>query len=428
MKKINSNIFTLYFINILFGPLVYIGKIPISSYHLIFIVLLYFLTFFIIYNEIKIRVFNFMIFFIFTMAFYTFMYAFKWFDFSYIHNFRDLIIIYSGFQYIVLIIILNEVIEYKNLTTLLIKINLYIIPVMGVIAILQLFNILGVPNILADFYSKIGSENRMEYLSFNPRATATFNLEPNTFGLYMSFSLLMFHMFYKDLRIKRLSALCIFSFGIIGLLLSGSFTGVIIYIFTTSIYLVIYKKIGIKLIIGISLSIIILTTFFYEDIERSLNRQKITVDNYIPSSLKHRFEERWQNVFIDFKKNYMIGIGPAAVQLKYSTDNEYLDKFLRYGLLGGVVFIGFIIFLILSPWMKIKTTNDKFIRKLFVYSSLLAVAFALASLTGTAFKAKRVAELFWIYYSLPFINLMIIGKSSNNFISTKDYSRSTKIS
>jgi len=299
---------------------------------------------------------------------------------------------------------------------------------MGIIAILQLFNIFGIPNILSDFYSKIGSENRMEYLSFNPRATATFNLEPNTFGLYMSFSLLMFHMFYKDLRIKRLSALCIFSFGIIGLLLSGSFTGVIIYIFTTSIYLVIYKKIGIKLIIGISLSIIILTTFFYEDIERSLNRQKITVDNYIPSSLKHRFEERWQNVFIDFKKNYMIGIGPAAVQLKYSTDNEYLDKFLRYGLLGGVVFIGFIIFLILSPWMKIKTTNDKFIRKLFVYSSLLAVAFALASLTGTAFKAKRVAELFWIYYSLPFINLMIIGKSSNNFISTKNYSSSTKIS
>ena len=31
----------------------------------------------------------------------------------------------------------------------------------------------------------------------------------------------------------------------------------------------------------------------------------------------------------------------------------------------------------------------------------------MASLTGTAFKAKRVGELFWIFYSLPFIKLYL---------------------
>jgi O-antigen ligase len=224
----------------------------------------------------------------------------------------------------------------------------------------------------------------------------------------------MFHMFYKELKINMFLSSIIYIFGLLGLLLSGSITAFVIYIFTTLIYFFLYKKIGIKFILGASFLIIILASTFTEEIERTVKRQKLTSDNFIPSSLMYRINERWLMVYNDFEEHYIIGIGPAAVELTYATDNEYLDRFLRYGLLGGMVFLIFIILLIIYPLIQRKKTNDRFIRKLFLFSSLLAITFALASMTGTAFKAKRVSELFWIFYSLPFINTYLSNYRLNN--------------
>ncbi|MFT4801268.1 MAG: hypothetical protein ACI93N_001038 [Flavobacteriaceae bacterium] len=386
----------------------YVNKIPVTSYHILFFALtISVILFNLSMKKYKLHIFSYLKGYILLMFSFMVLYVPKLLDSSYDPSLRDFIIIYSGLQYILIILVIMVIFKYKDLTHTLIKINLYIMPLMGVISIFQILNMFGVPQILLSLYSKLNSSSRMDYLYWNPRSTATFNLEPNTLGLYMAFSLLMFHVFYENLKMHKVLKTILYLFGLIGLVLSGSFTAILIYIFSTFLFLIAYNKIGLKLITLTVVFILSLSTIFYDQIEPSIKRQKLSADNIIPSSLKHRFNDRWVKVYNDFESHFLIGIGPSAIQLDYSTDNEYLDKFLRYGIIGGSVFLLYIFFLIYYPYHKRKGVRDPFTKKLFLFSSLLAICFAMASLTGTAFKAKRVSELFWIFYSLPFIKLYL---------------------
>lgn len=343
------------------------------------------------------------------MFFFAALYVFKLFSPSYLPSIRDYIIIFSSLQFVVLVTLFFDVSKYRELSKSLLTLNVYMMAMVGVVSIFQMVNLFNIPDVLMNYYSNTNPEQRMEYLSFNPRATATFNYEPNTLGLYASLSLLVFHMFHKDLNINKLVAPLLYILGLLGLLLSGSVTGFLIYLITTLIYLIKYKKIGVKFSFGVLIIVLVIMNIFAEEIGRTVSRQKISSDSIIPSSLKHRINDRWLMVYKDFEKSPLIGIGPAAIQLTYATDNEYLDRFLRYGIFGGTAFILFILFLICYPIYKRTKISDKYIRKLYLLSSLLALSLALASLTGTAFKAKRVSEIFWIFYSLPFINVHLIS-------------------
>jgi len=408
MKLIWKILFIIYYLCVTLGPLIYVGKIPISTYHVLFFTLtISILLSNLFIKKYKVYIFPYLKFYILTMFFYMLLYILRLFDTNYKPSFRDFIILYSSLQYVILVIVITNMFKVKDFTTTLIKINIYVMSLMGLISIFQILHLFGVQEILLKYYSKIGSESRIEYLYWNPRSTATFNLEPNTLGLYMAFSLLMFHVFYQNLKIHKFIKAILYLFGLIGLVLSGSFTALFIYIFTTFLFLTAYNKIGLKLITFLVVLILSLSTIFYEQIEPSIKRQKLSADNIIPSSLKHRINDRWVKVYRDFEPHFLIGIGPSAIQLDYSTDNEYLDKFLRHGIIGGIVFLSYIFFLIYYPYYKKRQVNDPFIKKLFLFSSLLAICFAMASLTGTAFKAKRVGELFWIFYSLPFIKLYL---------------------
>jgi len=406
MKLIWKFLFLLYYLSLSLGPLIYVGKIPITSYHVLFLLLL---TSLVLSNlrakKYKFYLFPYLVFYILIMLFYTLLYTLKLFDPYYKPSLRDFIVIFSSLQYVILVIVVMNMFKLKDFTSTLIKTNIYLMALMGLISIFQILHLFSVQEFLLKYYSKIGSESRIEYLYWNPRSTATFNLEPNTFGLYMAFSLLMFHVFYENLKMHKVLKTILYLFGIIGLLLSGSFTAIAIYIFSTILFLIAYKKIGIKLIAFTIVFILSLFTIFFEQIEPSIKRQKLSTDNFIPSSLKHRFNERWVKVYNDFESHFIIGIGPSAIQLDYSTDNEYLDKFLRYGIIGGGGFLLYMFFLIYYPYHKRQVVMDPFTRKLFLFSSLLALCFAMASLTSTAFKAKRVSELFWIFYSIPFIKI-----------------------
>jgi hypothetical protein len=281
---------------------------------------------------------------------------------------------------------------------------------LGLVSIIQILNLFQVQDIMANYYGKLNSESRIEYLQFNPRASGTFNFEPNTFGLYMAISLIMYHVFGANLLKNKILFYMVYFFGMLGLILSGSFTGFLVYVIVTFIYFIVYKKINFKMIVLAFVSIAIFALFFSVEIERSFKRQKLSGTNLIPSSLIHRFDTRWTMVFRDFEKSPYIGIGPSAIQMEYSADNEYLDKFLRHGLLGGLAFFFFTVFLILYPLLLRSRVNISMLRKMFFFSFLLALSFGLASFTGTAFKAKRLAELFWIFYSLPFIRYYLHKK------------------
>lgn len=410
--------FLVYYSLLILGPLIYIGNAPLASYYVLFIgggviVLLdglknrntfyYFPLFFKCYLCL--------------MTVYLMTYAFNFFEVDYISSIRDFIIIYAPLQYMLLINLLYFVMiniksdgERYAFIKSIIKLHLYLLPLVGLIAILQMFDLFDTQNILSSYYGRVDVDVWKNYVMYNPRASATFNLEPNTLGLYAGFSLALFHMFKGELKLSKLSSILIFFLGIIALIFSGSFTGIIVYALLTSWYFFQYKKLGIKTLILVLLSLSIFTSLFSEEIERSVNRQKIGDGNLIPSSLKARMNNAWLTTYLEFEKEFFNGIGPSAVQLTHSADNDFLDKFLRFGLIGGFANVFFIIFLILYPLYKRKSCNCVFIRKLLLFSSLIALAFALASIPGSAFKAKRLAEVFWILYSLPFIYLTVINK------------------
>jgi len=351
------------------------------------------------------------------LTIYLFTYLFNFFEIDYIADIRDFIIIYAPLQYLLLIALLHNIFnnfkhnnESVSFIHSIIKLHLFLLPVIGVIAIFQMLNLFNTQDILATYYGKINVEVWQKYIMYNPRASATLNLEPNSLGLYAAFSLVLFHMFNTELKLNKISCLIIYSFGFIALILSGSFTGIIVYFVLTLAFFFQYKKLGMKTIISIFVCLITFSSLFSAEIERGLTRQKIGDGNLIPSSIKARVDNAWLTTYLEFEEEFFNGIGPSAIQLTHSADNDFLDKFLRFGIIGGIANICFVLFLIYYPWYKRKNYSCSFVRKLFLFSSLLALAFALASIPGSAFKAKRLAEIFWIFYSLPFIYTHLSNK------------------
>jgi hypothetical protein len=354
----------------------------------------------------------------FVLILYLFTYIFNFFEFGYIADFRDLIIIFAPIQYMILIYMLYFICQKekqmcKDYTLIfhgLIKLNLYLLPIIGIIAILQIFDIFGSQDFLVKYYGKTNVAVWREYFLYNPRASATLNLEPNSLGLYAAFSLVMYHVFYKEVKLGKVAGITIYFFGLLALMLTGSFTGIIIYILVTTIYLFIYKKIGIKTVMLMGAISFIVSLVFADNIESAIKRQKLDEGNIIPSSFKARIDKAWKKAFTSFEEEFVNGIGPSAIELDYSADNDFLDKFLRFGLIGGLANLFFVMFLILYPLHKRKKDTSNFNRKLYFFAFLIALCFALASVTGSAFKAKRLAEIFWILYSLPFIYTHLLNK------------------
>ncbi|WP_062567261.1 O-antigen ligase family protein [Pseudoalteromonas arabiensis] len=416
-----ASFFYCYIVLLVLGPLIYISKLPLASYHFAFLALL----FLVFLNQLKYRntIFYFPIYlkcYFSLLVTYLFTYAFNFFEPAYVANIRDLIIIFAPAQYMLLVFITYLAFKYcfdkkeddNFFFFRLIRLNVCIMPIVGLIALFQIFNVFGIQDILAKYYGKANVEVWRQYFIYNPRASSTINLEPNSLALYCAFSLAMFHVFYNELKMSKFKSFAVYILGVLGLILSGSFTGFIIYILVSSMYFFKYKKIGVKFIVVISVLSLLFGLMFSDNIESAIKRQKLDQGNLVPSSFNARIENAWSKAYISFEDEFINGIGPSAVQLDYSTDNDFLDKFLRFGLIGGLGNVFFILFLISYPLFKRKNVSDLFIKKLYFYSFMLACCFALASITGSAFKAKRLAELFWIYYSLPFIFTYVLNKKA----------------
>ncbi|MBE0376712.1 O-antigen ligase family protein [Pseudoalteromonas prydzensis] len=401
------------------GPIIYIGKLPLASYHLIFLVMLSCVSLIHLKNKsTRIYLPTHFRCYLTLLSLYFVTYIFNFFEKGYIADFRDLIIIFAPVQYIILIYLVFWACKYSfkqlgnnNLFFYrIIKLNLYLLPIVGLIALCQMLDLFGSQEILAKYYGKTNVAIWRQYFMYNPRASSTINLEPNSLALYATISLVMFHVFYKDLKLGRLAGAVIYFLGLLTLMLSGSFTGLIIYLLVSWIYFFKYKKIGLKAVIFMAIITFIVGVVFSDNIESAVKRQKLDQGNLVPSSFNARINNAWSKAYISFENEFVNGIGPSALQLDYSADNDFLDKFLRFGLIGGLANVFFILFLISYPLVKRRNVSDLFIRKLYFYSFILACCFALASITGSAFKAKRLAELFWIFYSLPFIYTYLLNK------------------
>lgn len=401
------------------GPMIYIGKFPLASYHLIFLVMLSFLTLISLKNKSTRFYFpsHFRSYLV-LLGLYFVTYIFNFFEKGYIADFRDLIIIFAPVQYIILVCLVfwackhcfKDLESYNLFFNRMIKLNLYLLPIVGLIALFQILDLFGSQEILAKYYGKTNVDVWRQYFIYNPRASSTINLEPNSLALYATISLIMFHVFYKDLKIDRLTSVVIYFLGLLALILSGSFTGLITYILVISIYFFKYKKINLWGSVLILIITFVVGVIFSDNIELAVKRQKLDQGNLMPSSFEARINNVWSKAYTSFENEFVNGIGPSALQLDYSADNDFLDKFLRFGLIGGMANILFIMFLMFYPLYKRKNITSSFIRKMYFYSFMIAFCFALASITGSAFKAKRLAEVFWVFYSLPFIYTYLSNK------------------
>lgn len=416
MKLTSENIFITYIVLLIIGPLVYIKGIPIASYHLAFLILLGFSVVRIHSNKLQPNIPIYFQFYLCVMAVFLCTYSFTFFKTGYESSLRDLVIIFSPIQYIALYVLVMVVFESatrENSSTLnslvlkCIRINLCLLPIIALVCIFQLLNIFNMQEILAKFYGKTNVELWRSYFMYNPRASATLNLEPNSLGLYAAISLLMLHIFREELKLTVWFSSVLYFSGLLSLVLSGSFTGFAIYVACSISYFFIYKKITPRSVAMILIVIISSGMLFSDKIESALDRQKLGIDSLIPSSFKARINNAWDKALTDIEINPVVGIGPSALELDYSTDNDFLDKFLRFGFIGGLGYLLFIVFLMCYPILLRSKTSDTDLRKLYFFSFLMAFAFCLASITGSAFKSNRLAEIFWIYYSLPFIVVCI---------------------
>lgn len=394
-----------YFFLLILGPIIYIGKFPATTYQLAF------LGFFAlasarVYTSGNVRFFLPLYFRLYLLVLCAFFisYVSNFYESDYIASIRDLLVIFTPLQYIVLIALIAYVVQLDfSFVLSFLKFNLYLAAIVGLGAVFQMLDICNAQEILAKYYGKSNVDIWRSYFMYNPRASSTMNLEPNSLGLYSAISLTSFHIFSPLLRLSVFRMAIIFVLTLMGLLLSGSFTGVTIYILLTSVYLIVYKKIGLKFGVVLSLLVFIIPFFAADNFEQAIKRQKLDEGNVIPSSIKARMNNAWSKSLASFEEEYLNGIGPSIVQLDYSADNDFIDKFLRFGIFCGFLFSLFVIFLVVYPLLIRTQTKDDLIRRLLLFSSLISLAFLLASITGSAFKAKRLAELFWVYYSLPFL-------------------------
>ena len=168
-------------------------------------------------------------------------------------------------------------------------------------------------------------------------------------------------------------------------------------------YLFLYRKIGIKTLLVIALVAFSTYSIFQSEINATLDRQKLSSEQLVPSSFRYRIDNFWTRAATSIAEEPVNGIGPGVAVIDFPVDNDYLDKFMRFGAVGGGAFLLWVASLIVIPLILRIRTLSALPRKLFLFSALSAVALALASITGSAFNAPRLAEYFWIYYLLPFL-------------------------
>ena len=401
----------LYILAAIFGPIFYVGKFPLATYQLVFAGLFFVAALGAISNRrTTIIVPGVMKLYLLLLFFYAFSAMTNLWELDYHAHPRDAVVVFAPLQYFVLVCLVatfvaRSNIDYGRLAKGYMVANALVLALVGLISVLQMLDLFNAQSILAEYYGKTNVETWREYFQYNPRASATFNLEPNTLGLFCSIAMLNLQMFARESGLPLVvSAMC-YVLGLVALILSGSFTGLVVLFLVTFIYLFVYRRIGFKTTAVIS--VVLFSTYFtfQPEISASLARQKLSSEQIIPSSIKARMDNAWTKAGVAIANEPVNGIGAGVGVLDYSADNDYLDKFLRFGVLGGSAFVLWVASLIAIPLVLRTRTRAVLPRKLFLFSSLIALALALASVTGSAFNAPRLAEYFWMFYILPFMLL-----------------------
>lgn len=361
-------------------------------------VTLIFMVFFMLIKRRKLYTNIFSKFIIFIVCINLISYIFHLLNLDYNPNLRDFNVILSPLESILVISLAPLFFfEKKNLKSNFksLSILFFIISLFG---LLEFFNVL---NFKASLMKMYGERNEMweQYFMYNIRSASVFNNSPNTFGLFSVYSFIVMLISKRFVEYNFYWFYSVIFLVIIGILLSGSITALSIMILV-SLILILSKGKRFKNILMLIIVSVILFFSFQSSFDSIIKRQKLD-ESIIPSSLKVRINNVWADSFEMIEDSPVIGIGPSINSLKFGVDNEYLDKYLRFGLIGGTFFLLFICFLVLISYKKI-TLSEGVRKDLYLLSFLFSLTFSLSLITGSFFRSEKLTYLFWIIYCLPF--------------------------
>ena len=342
----------------------------------------------------------------------------------------DIVTIFGFVQYYILYRVVLITIATKNASKTVIRVLILLSAIVAVLALFQALNVFGVRELLTTL--KIGDGNiafgaMQDYYVDRGRAYSLLGAW-NTLGAYMAMNLSIIYVFYlciKKGKKESFFLLVAFMLDVIGLLASGSFTGVALFVIGILIATILGQRVtgraalSLTLVISVVLVLGLGVYLMRSGIQNRLAQQYggNDVNLLLPSTLQVRIG-LWMSVFIPYIKSSMgelfLGLGPKGIALE---ENYYLYLITRSGLLGLCAYLFAIFYLIKLMY---KYSNKKYkglLGPLALMSFILVVQLSIASLTGLYFDYSGVAETIWVILALWFVNRHLdMNKESVNVV------------
>lgn len=383
----NKNLVTFYMTLVAFAP-----NIGLLFAHSVFALLF-------VRKKFSIEVIHKFIFIYVTLTFLIFMINF--FQPWYRHSIRDFIVIFSIF-----IPLLPTLFYYKleKIDIIYVLKAFFIISILlSLIGIFQFFKLWSINDLLITYYSNRDVDVFMNYNYWYNRSTSTFNLESNVFALFLVCSISTFYYTHKLVMKNIFISIIFYAITIASLVLTGSLTSIILVtifaVLNVTHQLLQRPMLAVILILGFAF----LMSYFSEYFETILTRQKISSDNFIPSSLLYRINHGWTAAFELIAQKSFIGFGPGALNVVINSDNDLLDKTVRYGVIGGMSYFLLLLSIIFLPMLSLRGVTNNFLVALYKNSMWLGIFLFLVSIVGSFVSADRFIAFYFVLYFLPYI-------------------------
>lgn len=329
----------------------------------------------------------------------------------------DIVTIFAFAQQYILYRVVLITVATKNTSKMVIHVLIFLSAIIAVLALFQALNIFGVRELLTTL--KIGDgnlasgANQDRYLKFG-RAYSLFG-GWNTLGAYMAMNLSIIYVYYLSIKTGKKESfflLVAFMLDVIGLLASGSFTGVALFVIGILLATILGQRatgraaLRLPLVISVVLALGLGVYLLQSGLQNRLTYQYRSTDAnlLLPVTLQARID-LWMSVFIPYIKSNMeqliLGLGPQGISIE---ENYYLYLITRYGLSGLCAYLFAIFYLIKLMYIYINKKYNGLLGPLALMSFILIIQLSVASLSGRYFDYSGVAETFWVIIALWSVN------------------------
>ena len=331
-------------------------------------------------------------------------------------------------QYILYRVVLIAI-TTKNASRTVLRVLIFLSTIVAVLALFQAMNVFGVRELLTTLRIGEGSlafGARQDYYVDRGRAYSLLG-SWNTLGAYMAMNLSIIYVYYLCLKIGKKESfflLVAFMLDMIGLLASGSFTGVALFVIGILLATILGQRVTgratlkLTLVISVVLALGLGAYLLRSGIQNRLAFQFRGNDvNLIPTTLQARIV-LWTSVFIPYIKSNIVqlilGVGPQGISIE---ENYYLYLITRYGLSGLCAYLYAIFYLIKLMYRYINIKYKGLPGSLALMSFIVIVQISIASWSARYFDYSGISETLWVILALWSVNRHLdVNKESVNVV------------